>query len=556
VVTESAIYRSDNGGATWRDLRVNVGSTHLNSFAAGSNADRKTCTLYCSVPLREDKGQLSGGIYRSDDGGETWTRAMGAGIGLSSEREGDRRSRLPHYPFLLTTNVNPDRIYAAASSGGRLFRSDNAGQTWRNVLIQDMKSSPFNVGPDYLIDERGGGGDTISGLGGNPANPDHVVVADWMNCFITRDGGATWSAAHTRSAEEPGRRGKGMRWSDNGMVVTTVWNYYLDPFEPSRHYIAYTDIGFARSTDAGKTWYWHTGRPFRNTTYELAFDPEKPGTIWAAFADLHDIPNNNVISGQHYFARASGGIGVSTDFGVTWKDTSGGLPAKPVTSVIVDPTSPRDRRTLYASVFEEGVYKSTDGGQNWVPASGGLGAPGINMRACRLILHRDGTFFCLVTALRKNGRYIAEGPGLYRSRDGANRWESISRSHPLLWPKDFDVDPRDSKVIYLGAADASNEDGGLYKTTDGGTSWRRIARKGPECFGATIHPRKPDWVYMCLTEDAPDCGLWLSKDAGSTWKPLEGLPFRNAQRVTFDPRDDAIIYVSTFGASVWRGPAE
>ena len=121
-----------------------------------------------------------------------------------------------------------------------------------------------------------------------------------MSCYITRDGGKTWAAAHTRSAEEPGRRGKGMRWVNNGLVVTSVWHYYLDPFEPDRHYIAYTDIEFARSTDAGKTWYWQTGRPLRNTTYELAFDPETPGTIWGAFSDLHDIPNNNVISGRHY----------------------------------------------------------------------------------------------------------------------------------------------------------------------------------------------------------------------------------------------------------------
>ena len=98
-----------------------------------------------------------------------------------------------------------------------------------------------------------------------------------MNCFITRDGGKTWAAAHTSSAEEPGRRGKGMRWVNTGLVVTTVWNYYLDPFEPDRHYIAYTDIGYARSTDAGKTWYWQTGKPLRNTTYELAFDPRDAG---------------------------------------------------------------------------------------------------------------------------------------------------------------------------------------------------------------------------------------------------------------------------------------
>lgn len=218
-----------------------------------------------------------------------------------------------------------------------------------------MKAPGFNVGPNYLVDERGGGGDYISGFGINPADPDHVIVTDWMQCYITRDGGQTWMTAHTRSAEPPGRRGKGMRWINTGLVVTTVW---------------------------------------------------------------------------------------------------------------------------------------------------------------------------------------------------------INQSQPLLWPKDFDVDPLDSRTVYLGASDAKNAEGGLYKTTDGGATWTRVARKGTECFGATVHPRKPNWVYLCITESAPDAGLWLSQDGGKNWTALEGLPFRNAQRVTFDPNDDSIIYVSTFGGSVWKGPAE
>ena len=67
-------------------------------------------------------------------------------------------------------------------------------------------------------------------------------------------------------------------------------------------------------------------------------------------------------------------MGVSTDFGATWKDTSRGLPGKPITSVVVDPKSPKGNRTLYASAFDDGVYKSTDGGRSWAKASQGPGA--------------------------------------------------------------------------------------------------------------------------------------------------------------------------------------
>jgi hypothetical protein len=337
----------------------------------------------------------------------------------------------------------------------------------------------------------------------------------------------------------------------------SAWNYYIDPFEPNRHYICYTDIGFARSLDAGKSWIWWAleGRaPWPNTCYELAFDPQIPGKVWGAFSNVHDIPNDNIISGRHK-CKGPGGVCVSSDFAESWKVSNNGLPLAPLTSVVVDPKSPRGNRTLYAGVFENGVFKSTDDGKSWTAKNLGLGSKE-NMRVCRVFLHSDGTLFALITALKQGRQFMPEGVGLYRSKDGAEHWEWINKSEPLMWPKDFTVDPKDSRIIYLGAADANGkEEGGLYRTTDGGGSWKRIGREGSEHFGAFLHPKKPGWIYMTLTEGAPGAGLWLSRDNGATWKALEGLPFTNAQRVTFDPANPEVIIVTTFGGSVWRGPA-
>jgi hypothetical protein len=60
---------------------------------------------------------------------------------------------------------------------------------------------------------------------------------------------------------------------------------------------------------------------------------------------------------------------------------------------------------------------------------------------------------------------------------------------------------------------------------------------------------------MTLTEGAPGAGLWLSRDRGRTWEAFSELPFSNIQRVEFTGIDDTLIHVTTFGASVWRGPA-
>jgi hypothetical protein len=120
------------------------------------------------------------------------------------------------------------------------------------------------------------------------------------------------------------------------------------------------------------------------------------------------------------------------------------------------------------------------------------------------------------------------------------------------------VDPNNSLRLLQGAADAGRGDqsGGLYLTENGGQTWKRIGRQGPQTFGGYFHPKNSSWIYMTLTEGAPDAGLWLSRDSGTTWKPFDDLPFSNIQRVEFDRSNEAVIYVTTFGGSVWRGPAQ
>ncbi len=569
AATRRGIWRSDDLGRTWSERTRGLPWTDLQGFAGASHAGHGLVRLYCSVLSKEVAGRFAGGVYVSDDRGDSWQSAMGPGINTET-KQADQWAYGPiaQYHQLLATDADPLLVYAMNTSTGfhpphheTVYRSDDGGKSWRDVYFMDPRFERYNITPNYISASVGqslkGGG---APFGAAICNSDPArILLTRSDCHITHNGGQTWFHGDTYPA--PGQTPQpGSAWVCNGLVVTTTWHYYIDPHAANRHYIAYTDLGFARSVDAGRTWIWWdkgSWAPWRNTCYEIAFDPAVPGMLWGAFSEVHDIPNDNIISERHGH-DGPGGVCVSRDFGATWHAEAHGLPKRPVTSLAIDPRSPPGNRTLYAGVFMAGVYKSTDDGKTWTRKANGLGDPQ-NMRVYRVVLHADGTLLAVICALRPAARQplSAAGVGLYRSRDQGESWEQINRDQPLLYPKDFSVRPDDSNDILIGACDATWEDqqGGLYRTRDGGRSWQRIGRQGPQTFGGYFHPAHHDWIYMTLTEGAPDAGLWLSRDDGRSWKPFDKLPFSNIQRVEFDPADPRRIYLTTFGGSVWRGPA-
>jgi len=574
IATERAIWRSDDGGETftkkctglpWRDIRCFRGAS-----------DGKRVVLYCTIPSKPRRGKFAGGVYRSVDLGEHWRPAMGKGINKRLGRvDTYGAGSIAQYLLLGVAEGHPDTVYVTCRGTGywppyhsTVYRSDDGGKTWRYIFNPDFRYKEFNVEQGWLaysLSWRWGGLHTATGFSVNPANPDVAMICNAGELFVTFDGGKHWRQAYTRYAPGqpkpvpvPGKRPG--RWQSIGLEVTTTWNYYIDPFDHNRHYICYTDIGFAISEDHGRTWRNNSrssGTPWTNTTYMLAFDPDRPGVVYAAMSKVHDIPHWTYI---HDKVAGHGGVCVSTDHCETWRICSDGLPAAPCTSIVLDPTSPVDSRTLYVTMFGYGVYKSTDGGKTWARKSRGLW-PRKNIHTFLIKRHPDGTLFVCVTATRKGRKFPVLG-GLYRSRDGAEHWENITENLPLHWPVGFDFDPRDSNVIYLAAGTIpGSREGGLYRTTDGGRTWQRLLRDedfagkgGPNWVHAmfvTVDPLHPDVIYLGTGAH----GLWYTSDGGRTWKQFEGIPFASIHRVTFDPDDHGLIYVTTFGGGVWRGRA-
>ena len=530
------LWTTANRGKSWQQrTAAPAGGKRIVALAAGAAGRRLVAYAVAE----------SVGVLRSRDGGASWGAVLRPAAGA---RGG-----------LVDVVMPPAQTRVAyACSRKEIFRTADGGETWTSCF--HMHGPKANVELSWVQTElRWGYYITPLGLGVNPADPNLVLASTQGDLYVSRNGGGSWrQIMNEKVGVQPGD--PGIRYRSKGLEVTSVWDFLFDPFDEKRCYIAYTDIGFARSVDRGKTWiHAAKGSPWGNTFYKVVFDPHVKGRMYAAASNRHDIPHWTNISSTVAWHR--GGVVISDDHAVRWRRLGKGLPERPCTSLCIDPRSPRGRPTLYAAVFGEGVFKSTDGGRTWEKKSRGLGNRG-NLHVLQVEIHpKSGELFCGITAHR-HGRNFPVAGGLWTSADGGESWRDVTRQLDLRWATGFALHPADPKTMYLAASTwPGGPQGGAYKTTDGGKSWRRILRdadfakrRGPgfvHAMNVRLHPEDPDRVYVCAGH-----GLWMSRDAGKTWRWFGDLPFSGAQNVAFDPKDTAVMYVTTFGGGVWRGPAE
>ena len=324
-------------------------------------------TVYALTETAWSGTGVSGGVFVSEDGGAVWRQALrGLTDGITEAGSGPP----PHFRAVSASLGHSTNAYVgfeglrlgagAAGLYNGVARTSDGGRTWRIVHRESNKPSPAMTGswleeravmpgPDIWFDAP-------YDLGVSPRDPDLVYVTDLFRTYRTPDGGGHWAQVHSKRVA-PGQ------WTTRGLDVTTTYGVHVDPRDPARVFISYTDIGLFRSEDGGRSWMMSSqGMPqdWRNTTYWVAFDPDRSGVMWGAFSGTHDLPRPKMWRTRDP-ATYRGGVGVSRDGGRTWSPANG-LPAGAVTHVLVDPRSPVQSRTLYACLFGRGVFKSSDGG--------------------------------------------------------------------------------------------------------------------------------------------------------------------------------------------------
>ena len=291
--------------------------------------------------------------------------------------------------------------------------------------------------------------------------------------------------------------------------------------------------------------------------------PFRAGRVVAVAGDPADM-------GAFYFGACSGGVWKTQDGGTNWRNVSDGF--FNVASIGAIAVSQSDPNVIYVGTGEscirqnvshgDGVYKSTDGGLTW--RNVGL-AP--TRHIARVRVHPQNPDLVYVAAF---GHAYGPNPerGVYRSKDGGESWELVLHKSDRAGAVDISMDANNPRILYAAIYQAQRypwihesggEDSGLYRSTDGGDTWEDLSRNPgmPEGImgriGVAASPARPGRVWALI--ESKNGGMFRSDDGGNTWELLtdtgdiRGRPWYYTH-VIADTQDAETVYALEFSA--WR----
>ncbi len=494
---ERGVYRSLDGGATWdKVLFVNDSTGVIDLVMRPDSPDVLFAATWQRV-RRVTGAQLSGphsGIYKSTDGGETWT-LLDADNGLP----GGPAGRIG----LALCRDAPGVVYALYNDGTTyqgFYRTDDGGETWIDADPDNDLRSGFANFSWYFGQVRVA-----------PNDPNRVYVMDlqFMQSF---DGGATWQ----------------------GQAGTHVDHHAL-AFHPTTPSIVINgnDGGLALSDDGGQLWQ----RVFRlpvTQFYEIGLDPSNPEQFYGGTQDngtlqslsreswrtilggdgfyvIVDPDNPNII----YAEQQRGGLFKIVN-GRATSATNGILHSEPnnwSTPVVMDPT---DSRVLYYGTTR--LYRTTDAADSWEPISGNL--------TRQLGYPLIGTITTIAVApTNPNVIYVGTDDGKVWGTDNyGDTWADITGDLPFRWVTRIVVDPEDENTAYVTYSGLRWRDPQphVFRTRNQGRTWENITANLPDApvNAFAVDPANTDYLYL-----GSDIGAFVSINGGESWEILgRGMP--------------------------------
>lgn len=526
--TERGVFKTTDGGRTWKktlyvsdstgamDVELQPGNPSV-VYAWMNRIERKPWSII--------SGSREGGMYRSTNGGETWTRIT---AGLPGELIGKGN--------LAVTAANPNRVYALveAKPGGGLYRSDDAGLTWAQVngqgaLVQrpfyytTLGADPTNADVVYAGAEgffkSTDGGRTMTpfrtphgdnhDIWINPNNGQTMIQSNDGGANVSFDGGRTWSTQMNQVTSEiygvwtdnafPYRL-YGAQQDNSTIILSSVANPYdLDawrtgpgcetgpifphPRDPNVVYgnckgqYEYMSMATGQTRSywiGGQSLYGNPGRDlilrFQRTT-PMATSPHDPDILYYGSQHLHRTRDKGVTWET-----------ISPD--LTWNPPHAqGASGEPITR---DVTGEEFYSTLYAiteSPHEAGViwtgandgpfHLTRDNGKTWTNVTPKDLQPGGRVAWIEASPHRRGSAYFAVY------RYLLGdyAPYIYRTDDYGQTWTRLTDGRngiPADWPtRVVREDPDREGLLYAGT------EFGLFVSFDNGAHWQPFRQNMP-----------------------------------------------------------------------------
>ena len=553
--SERGVYRTTDGGTSWKRilfLNDSTGSTDISLDPTNPRVMYAAMYKFQRSPWGMDAGGGRSGLWKSTDGGDTWTEL--------SNNPGMPRAPLGKIGVAVSP-ANPRRVFASVEAKdtlGGIFRSDDAGATWTRTNGQQM----FQVRPWYY-----------SSITADPTNENTVYV---MNLQVSRsiDGGRTFSTVRVPHGD-----------------THIMW---VDPKDPKR-LINGNDGGATVSLDGGRTWssimnqptsqFYHVitdnGWPYRiygaqqdNTTVSIASRSDF-GAIgerdWfpvAGCENAHiavDPRNTNITYGGCYtgmLMRHDNRTQQRRDIAV-WLNNYDGIAVKDVPNrfqwTFPVMLSRHDPNILY--VASQNVWRSTTEGRSWEKISPDLSyADTATMGPSGGPVHKDMTgteWYATVYAMdespiTKGLLWAGTDDGrVHVTRNGGGAWEEVTPKAMVKHTRVTGIEPspHDPAVAYMTATRYQLDDFRpyVYRTADYGKTWTRIDAGIP--VGAYARSIREDPMRKGLLFLATEIGVWTSLDDGARWEPLQlNLPRASVRDLRVKDND---IVVGTHGRSFW-----
>nr|ADD93406.1 hypothetical protein [uncultured marine bacterium MedDCM-OCT-S04-C102] len=400
-----------------------------------------------------------------------------------------------------------DQIYYMGTTGGGLWKTYDAGLSWKNV--SDGFFATGSVGAVSVSESNNN--IVVVGMGESPVRG--VMTSSGDGVYKSVDAGETWEHIGLEGTKHISQ----VRiHPDNPdvMYVSAQGSPYIDT----------QDRGVYRTTDGGKNWKKVLFVDASSGAIDLTMDYTNPRILYAAFWDHQRLP---------WYVRSGGkgsGIWKSIDGGDTWKKLEDGLP-KSLMGKIGVTVSRANPKLLYAIIEsdEGGLYKSQDGGESW------------RLVNDERVLRARSWYYMHIYAdpSDENVVYVLNAP-MMKSIDGGNTFTNIPVPHGdnhYLW-----INPDNSDIMI------NSNDGGANISFNAGKSWSTQKNQPTSQFyRVNVDNRFPYWVYGGQQDNSSVAIKSSTFSNGISWKDwIAGVGGCETAYVAFDKNNPVLMYAGCY----------